>query len=89
MVAETHSHRDRIDPDDIIALLAADSDSEEPVDLTLADCGFDGDLGLFDLVALLAEEYGERTLAPVSVDDLDSEMTLAQLIELLEFGDPD
>ncbi len=83
MVAETHSHHDRIDPDDIVALLAGHIDTDDPASLTLADCGFHDEGDLFDLVDLLAEEYGERCLTPIDPDDLTPEVTLAELIDQL------
>ncbi len=83
MVAETHSHHDRIDPDDIVALLAGHLDNDDPATLTLADCGFHDDADLFDLVDLLAEEYGERCLTSIDPDDLGAHTTLAEVITLL------
>ena len=86
MVAETHTHHDRIDPDDVLALLAGHVNIIDPAQTTLADCGFDGDLGIVELAELLAEEYGERALSPFDLDDLDDHMTLAALIDRLERG---
>ena len=83
MVAETHNHHDRIDPDDVVSLLVADADHDDPRALTLRECGFEGELGLCDLLALLAEEYGERALPPIAVEDLDSDLTIAELVALL------
>lgn len=83
MVAETHSHHDRLDPDDIAALLAGHLDTDDPTTLTLADCGFHDDADMFDLVDLLAEEYGERCLTSIDPDDLDPHTTLAEVITLL------
>jgi hypothetical protein len=83
MVAETHSHHDRIDPDDVLALLAGHLDTEDPSALTLADCGIHDDGDLYDLVDLLAEEYGERCLTPIDIDDLNPRVTVAELVDLL------
>lgn len=82
MVAETHSHRDDIDPDDIIALVAGDLDRIDDA-TTLTDCGYVDELALYDLVDLLADECGERSLTPIDTDDLRPGTTLAQLIALL------
>ena len=82
MVAETHSHRDDIDPDDIITLVAGHLDHIDST-TTLADCGYPDELALYDLVDLLADEYGERSLTPIDADDLRPATTLAQLIALL------
>lgn len=82
MVAETHSHRDDIDPDDIIALVAGHLDQIDGT-TTLADCGYPDELALYDLVDLLADEYGERSLTPIDADDLRPGTALAQLIALL------
>ena len=49
MVAETHSHRDDIDPDDIITLVAGHLDQIDST-TTLADCGYPDELALYDLV---------------------------------------
>lgn len=83
MVAETHSHHDRIDPDDIVALLAGHLDNDDLTALTVADCGFRDNADIFDLVDLLAEEYGERCLTSIDPDDLDPDTTLTELIAML------
>lgn len=83
MVAETHTHHDALDPDDVLALLAGHLESVDPATTTIADCGFVGDLGIDDLAAVLAEEYGERALTPLDAEELDDQMTLAELLEVL------
>ena len=82
MVAEAHSHM-RVDIDDLIALVTSHIDADKPADLTLAACGYEGDLGLIALIDLLGEEYGERTLTPVSFEDLHDQMSVGELVELL------
>lgn len=89
LVAETHSHHDHVDPDDMVALLAGHLATDDLAGVTLADCGFADELALFDLVELLAEEYGERSLSPIDAEDLDPAMTLAELIGLLARSVPD
>lgn len=82
MVAETHSHVP-VEAEDIIALITIHSESDDPAQLTLAECGYDGDLGLMELVDMLGEEYGERSLAPIASEDLHDQMTVGELIALL------
>ena len=79
MVAETHSHRDDIDPDDIITLVARHLDQIDST-TTLADCGYPDELALYDLVDLLADEYGERSLTPIDADDLRPATATYQVI---------
>lgn len=81
MVAETHSHHDHIDPDDVIALVAGHLDAIDG-STTLAECGYPDELALFDLVRLLSDEYGERSLTPVDTEDLRPTTTLAELVTL-------
>ena len=83
MVAETHTHHDHIDPDDILTLLAGHLDNDDPATLTLADCGLRDDADLFHLVDLLAEEYGERCLTSIDPDDLEPDTTVTELITML------
>lgn len=82
MVAETHNHV-HLDTEDIIALITFHRAADNPAQLTLAECGYDGDLGLMELVDLLGEEYGERCLAPIAPEDLQDQMTVGELIALL------
>ncbi len=84
MPAETHQQRDEVTAAEIVDLLvavlasSADLADVEP-DTLLADLGVDSDLALFDLGDVVAEEYGERTLGEIDLDELWSARTIGAL----------
>jgi acyl carrier protein len=90
MPAETHRSRGGADRDDLLALVreaAATLVDADPDDVSastaLADLGIEG-LVLLDLVELLEEELGERTIG-LSVDDdeLADLRTVGDVVDLL------
>ncbi len=84
MPAETHQQRDDVAVAEIIDLLVAVLASATDVagvgpDALLADLGADSDLALFDLADVVAEEYGERGLGEIDLDELWSARTVVAL----------
>lgn len=85
MPAETHQQRDEVTVTEIVDLLVAvlASSSADLADVgpdtLLADLGVDSDLALFDLGDVVAEEYGERTLGEVDLDELWSARSIGAL----------
>ena len=85
MPAETHQQRDEVTVTEIVDLLVAvlASSSADLADVgpdtLLADLGVDSDLALFDLGDVVAEEYGERTLGEIDLDELWSARTIGAL----------
>jgi hypothetical protein len=93
--AETHSHRDPLQPEAVLDLLwsiLAPPDQEPDPDVRLDDLGASSQLTLLDLWGAAAEEYGERTLGEVDIEDLQRLTTVGELahaiIELVH-GDHD
>ena len=84
MPAETHQQRDDVTAveivDLLVAVLASSTDlADVGSDTPLADLGIDSDLALFDLCDVVAEEYGERTLGEIDLDELWSARTIGAL----------
>ena len=84
MPAETHQQRDEVTAAEIVdllvAVLASSADlADVGPDTLLADLGVDSDLALFDLGDVVAEEYGERTLGEIDIDELWSARTIGAL----------
>jgi acyl carrier protein len=84
MPAETHQQRDDVTAGEIVdllvAVLASSTDRAEiGPDTPLVDLGADSELALFDLADVVAEEYGERTLGEIDLDELWSERTVGAL----------
>lgn len=84
MPAETHQQRDDVTAaevvDLLVAVLASSTDlTDVGPDTPLADLGIDNDLALFDLGDVVAEEYGERTLGEIDLDELWSARTIGAL----------
>lgn len=84
MPAETHQQRDEVTAAEIVDLLVAVMVSSADLpdvgpDTLLADLGVDSDLALFDLGDVVAEEYGERTLGEIDLDELWSARTIGAL----------
>jgi len=82
MPAETHQHRDPIRPGVVLELLwtvLALPDEDPDPGVLLADLGADSELMLLDLWDAAAEEYGERTLGDVDLEDLQRLTTLGEL----------
>jgi hypothetical protein len=82
MPAETHSRHDPLEVGGVIALvwsvLGEPGDPPDPGAM-LSDLGIDTDLELLDLFDAFAEEYGERSLADVDLDDLQTLATIDDL----------
>lgn len=82
MPAETHQHRDPIRPGSVLELLwtvLALPDQDPDPGVLLDDLGVDSDMTLLDLWDAAAEEYGERTLGDVDLEDLQQLTTLGEL----------
>lgn len=84
MPAETHQRRDVLTADEIVDLLVAVLATSTDLagvgpDTLLADLGVDSDLALFDLGDVVAEEYGERSLGEIELDELGSARTIGAL----------
>lgn len=71
MPAQTHELGDQVDTGAILDLLAAivGADAVEAAGLSLAALGLDDDLSILDLWAPVVEEFGERSLGDVELDD--------------------
>ena len=91
MPAETHSHGRSLDPDEVRALvldrvsevLGGDPD-ELALDARLRDDLGADDLTLLDLVELLEDELGERTVGfRLDDDDLAELETVGDLVDLV------
>jgi hypothetical protein len=87
MPAETHQQRDDVTVTEIVDLLVAVlAPSTDLTDVgpgtALADLGIDTDLALFDLGDVVAEEYGERTLGEIDLEELWSARTVGALAEV-------
>ena len=87
MVAETHSHDEDVTFADVAAFVLVElgglGAEADPRRTTLADCGYELTLEIVDLVTLVGEEFGERTLSVVDVDELDSDTLVGDLIDQL------
>jgi hypothetical protein len=84
MPAETHQRRDEVTVAGILDLLVAVLASSMELahvgpNTPLTDLGIDSDLALFDLENVVAEEYGERTLGEIDLDELWSARTIGAL----------
>lgn len=71
MPAETHSHREELDLEMVVDLLAneLELDDDDPAGLALADLGVDDELSVLHLWGPVAEEFGERTLGELELPD--------------------
>lgn len=84
MPAETHQQRDAVTADEVVdLLLAVLASSTDGVDIgpdtLLAHLDVDTDLALFDLGDVVAEEYGERSLGDIDLDELWSARSVGDL----------
>lgn len=94
MPAETHSHRGPWSPEELRSLVldrlaeavGADPEQLRPDEHLEADLGLT-DLGRLDLVELIEEEVGERTVAfALDDDDLAECRTVHDLVEAVMTG---
>ena len=83
MPAETHQVRDGVDAGAVLDLLAAlvGVEPEEAADLSLAASGIDDDLAILHLWTAVAEEYGERSIGELDLED-QRPATLGELAAL-------
>lgn len=83
MPAETHQVGDRVDPGVVLDLLATlvGVEPEKAADLSLAGSGIDDDLSILHLWTAVAEEYGERSIGDLDLDD-QRPATLGELAAL-------
>jgi hypothetical protein len=69
--------------DFLVAVLAPAADLAEVGPTTpLESLGVVGDLDLFDLGEMVAEEYGERTLGEFDTDEIRTARTVGELAEV-------
>ncbi len=80
MPAETHSHREAVDVDAVLALIAESvgADPDDAAERPLEEFDLDGDLALLDLWTVVAEEFGERSLGELELSE-PRPATLAEL----------
>ena len=75
MVAETHSHRDDLSLEQVVAFVVEDlgriDGGVDAAAVTLGECGFEMTLDIVELSQLLAEEFSERTLSSADLDHQD------------------
>ena len=87
MPAETHQHSDPPTASAVLDLIGAvligSDGSDLDGDLPLAGLGIDSDPVLLDLFDAVREEYGERTLGDVDLDELRGAATLGELAGVL------
>lgn len=87
MPAETHSYREEITEAQVLELLwvlVTDPDvagAPEP-ERTLEELGIDEDLALLSLWDATTEEYGERTLGDLDVEEARASRDLGQLAKV-------
>ncbi|MCD9622262.1 hypothetical protein [Rhabdothermincola salaria] len=90
MPAETHQHRDQVTSDDVLELLLVVLEvpdrSSAGADTELGEVGIDSDLALLDLWDAIVEEFGERTLGEIDLDDLRAAHTVGELAEVATKG---
>lgn len=100
MPAETHSYREEITESQVLELLwvlVTDPDStdfggEPEPHRSLEELGIDEDLALLSLWDATTEEYGERTLGDLDVEEARASRDLGQLAKVFAracAGDPD
>ena len=85
MPAETHRRSSAVATIDVVALFGAvlGLDGGVTEHRSLVELGCDDDLTLLDLWEAGIEEYGERTVADVDVEELRAARTLAGLARLV------
>lgn len=84
MPAETHQHSGEVTVTDVLELFGAVLGLSDDIgDRSLVELGCDDDLTLLDLWEAGIEEYGERTVAEIDVDELRATHTLAALARLV------
>jgi hypothetical protein len=105
MPAETHQQRDAVTAEEIeeeiidllVSVLTTSTGlADVGPDARLASLGVDSDLARFDLGNVVAEEYGERGLGGIDLDELGSAHTIGEMASLFarqwaragEQGDP-
>ncbi|HEX6419899.1 MAG TPA: hypothetical protein VFZ77_15465 [Acidimicrobiales bacterium] len=83
MPAETHQVGDQVDAGAVLDLLATvvGVEPEKAADLSLAGSGIDDDLSILHLWTAVAEEYGERSIGDLDLDD-QRPATLGELAAL-------
>lgn len=87
MPAETHQHGERTDRGAVLDLLVAvvGIDVADAAACRLAELGLDDDLAILHLWAMVAEEFGERTVGDFDLDLVgDRPTTLGDLVELFD-----
>lgn len=88
MPAETHSHGEPTSPErliDLVVEIAGTGDDSVDEQTTLADVGVEDEFAVYDLVAAVCEELGERNLTPedLDLDDITPGMRLVTVAEML------
>lgn len=88
MVAETHSAYDDLSKGDVVdfvlnVVAALDLDASAGTTTTLADCDVRSSADVAELAELVSEEYGERTLLGIDLEEIEPTTTVADFVSLL------
>lgn len=86
MPAETHSTHEGIDARDVMDLMDALVGADDVIlgaDTSLADVGLDDELGVFDVCRAVADEFAERSVADLDVEELMLARTVGELAEAI------
>lgn len=88
MVAETHSAYADLTTADVVdyvlnTIAGLDRDAEAGATTTLSDCGIETGPEVLELAEMVGEEYGERTLVGIDIDDIDSSWTVTEFVTTL------
>jgi hypothetical protein len=88
VVAETHSAYDDLSKSDVVdfvlnVVAGLDLDASAGVSTTLADCDVRSSADVAELADLVSEEYGERTLLGIDLEDVEQTCSVADFVSLL------
>ncbi len=88
MVAETHSAYDDLAKSDVVDFILnvvsrLDLDAAAGVTTTLADCDVRSSADVIELAELVSEEYGERTLLGIELEEIDETCSVAEFVAIL------
>lgn len=88
MPAETNQHTEAVTAGDVLELMwtmltepGTDDDGPDP-SRTLADAGLDDDLAVLHLWDTVVEEYGQRSVGELDVEEAAEVATLGELADL-------
>ncbi len=88
MVAETHSAYDDLAKSDVVDFILnvvakLDLDAAPGATTTLAHCDVRSNADVVELAELVSEEYGERTLLGIELEEIDETCTVAEFVAML------